>query len=275
MFPNILGISSYTFFAALGFASFILVFILSLDIKLKVGKNELLGAVVIMILAMGLGLLFAWILDGLFKIPDRGGLVLWQRTNAGLQLTGITWYGMLIGSLSSLALLHYLANLIFVKKKGKPLLENNRRTYLNTAAPSMALAHFWGRIGCFAAGCCYGVVSNFLGVVYPNRTHGAYPRFAVQLVEAGILLAIFLVLMLVKNKKVQDNRLFIYLGVYAVARFVLEFFRDDFRGGLFAFMGLSPAQFVSICLIIFVVCMLILDNAGKRQKNMVIKEEDS
>ena len=251
-------------------------FVLSLDIKLKVSRGELIAAVVVMLLSMGLGLVLAWLLDGLFKIPDRGGLVLWRVTDSGIVLTGITWYGMLLGGLSSLALFHTLGNKIFVKKKGEVLFKASRRDYLNTAAPGMALAHFFGRIGCFLAGCCYGVVGNFLGINYPNaNTHGAYPRFAVQLIEAGFLMAIFLVLMLVKNKRVQDNRLYFYLGVYAVIRFVLEFFRGDFRGGLFRFLGLSPAQFVSICLMIFVGIMLLKENVLDRRKRESVDSVDN
>jgi len=286
MLPTILGINSYAIAAALGFASFILVFVLTLDLRLKINKREVSNMIIVMIGAIGIGLFLAWFLDGLFKIPDNGGLRLWINDDNGFRLLGITWYGMLIGGLGGLALLHLVLNKIFIKKKGKLLFETNKITYLSVAAPAMALAHFWGRIGCFLMGCCHGMVSN-IGWVYPQRRHyrsdgsyfyaypfGPHPRFPVQLVEAGVLLVIFAVLfslLFIKNKKIERFakafNIYIYLAVYAVTRFILEFFRGDLRGGLFAFMGLSPGQFVSICLFIFVSVMVVIEVVrGQRSK---------
>jgi len=276
MLPTIWGINSYTIAAALGFASFILVFILTLDFRLKINRRELSNIIIIMVAAMGIGLGLAFFLDALFKIPDRLKPSFIYPYNSAFRFEGITWYGMLIGGFGGLALLYWLLNVIFIKKKGQPLFETNRKDYLNAAAPAMALAHFWGRLGCFAVGCCFGRPSNFLGIyplvgsppyrffwsMYRNGYIVQFPvrLFPVQLVEAGILLAIFFCLFFIKNKKVRNNAVYIYLGVYAIARFILEFFRGDFRGGLFAFMGLSPGQFVSICLMIFVIYRIVREN---------------
>jgi len=268
MLPTIFGISTYTIAATLGFASFVLVFVLSLDYKLKINRREVSNVIIIMVGAMGIGVFLAWFLDGLFKIPDRGALQLWISDEEGFRLLGITWYGMLIGGLGGLSLLHWLVNKISIKKKDKLVFQTDRKTYLNVAAPAMALAHFWGRIGCFLVGCCYGRVSIF-GWVYPNGTHGQLPRFPVQLFEAGILLGIFFFLFFIKNKKIRNNSLYIYLGGYAITRFILEFFRGDFRGGLFAFMGLSPAQFISVCLMIFVVSMVMYENVFLKRKKEI------
>jgi len=63
------------------------------------------------------------------------------------------------------------------------------------------------------------------------------------------LAVLFFVLYFVKSAKFKQNRLFIYLGAYAVARFLLEFLRGDLRGGLFG--PVSPAQFLSMCIVVF------------------------
>jgi phosphatidylglycerol---prolipoprotein diacylglyceryl transferase len=126
-------------------------------------------------------------------------------------------------------------------------------------SPGIALGQSIGRLGCFAAGCCYGrPTHSFLGMVftnpYSNQTVGVplmIPLHPTQLYEAAANLLIFTVLWLKLRKKNFDGQVFIlYLTLYSIVRFTIEFFRGDPDRG-FLFNGLlSTSQFISVILII-------------------------
>ena len=78
-----------------------------------------------------------------------------------------------------------------------------------------------------------------------------------QLIEAAFLFALFgLLLWFTLSDKVKGFNLVSYALSYSVFRFVIEFFRDDYRGSFIP--GLSPSQFQSIILLavgVFVVAL--------------------
>ncbi len=155
-------------------------------------------------------------------------------SNAQMIFGGSVFYGGLLGGLAG--------GFLSVRyQKLEPWL------VADCAAPSIALFHMFGRIGCFLGGCCYGVEWEH-GVTFTHSLiEGAngVPRVPVQLYEAALELALFIVLTLMLHKGWLRNRLLaVYLMVYAVGRFTLEFWRgDDYRGFLF---GLSTSQLISI-----------------------------
>jgi phosphatidylglycerol---prolipoprotein diacylglyceryl transferase len=122
-------------------------------------------------------------------------------------------------------------------------------------APGVALGQSVGRLGCFSAGCDYGkptkapwgvvFTSNFAhsvtGVPLGIRLHPA------QLYESFATLVIFAVLLWWFPKKKRDGDIFLgYVGLYAVARFFLEFTRgDEDRGFVFHHL-LSTSQFIAL-----------------------------
>ncbi len=116
--------------------------------------------------------------------------------------------------------------------------------YTDAAAPGLALAHGIGRIGCFLNGCCYGA-AHAHGVVLPALGDGI-PRYPVQLYETAVEFLIALSIGFIKPSKPEHRgRIFgFYLIAYAPARFILERFREDPRGG--AFVGLSISQWISV-----------------------------
>jgi phosphatidylglycerol:prolipoprotein diacylglycerol transferase len=124
-------------------------------------------------------------------------------------------------------------------------------------APSIALGHAIGRLGCFSAGCCYGKpTSAFWGVTFTNpysQEIAGVPLgvslHPTQLYEAGAETLIFLTLLLIAKRKRFDGQVFwSYVALYAVARFIIEFFRGDNRG--FVFDGaLSTSQFIGILML--------------------------
>lgn len=119
--------------------------------------------------------------------------------------------------------------------------------YFDLTAPSIALAQGFGRIGCFLAGCCYGRETNsFLGVVFP---HSAIAPSGVHLLPTQLFssagdFAIAAILLLYARKDHRAGKVgALYLVLYSVGRFTIEFFRSDARGAVGA---LSTSQFISI-----------------------------
>lgn len=123
---------------------------------------------------------------------------------------------------------------------------------LDAMAPSVVLGHAFGRIGCFLHGCCYGVPLKpdaWCGVVYPEgsvayeHVAAGTPMFPSQLVSAANKLIIFAVLMLFfKHRRVEGRVVALYLILYSIHRFIIEFWRGDTH----APGELSPAQWVSL-----------------------------
>lgn len=129
------------------------------------------------------------------------------------------------------------------------------------------IAHFWGRIGCFARGCCYGKICDLPWAVLHPTHHIPAPRHPVQLYEViwlGALLALFHSRLVNPNKRPdgalpRGRMMAIYLVTYSAGRFVLEFWRDDSARG---FLGaLSTSQFLAI---IFIILGLLLDFHARR-----------
>src|SRR6185369_14671161 len=101
-------------------------------------------------------------------------------------------------------------------------------------SPGLALGHAIGRLGCFAAGCCYGKeTSHWWGVTFTNpiaNTNAGTPLGKAleptQLIESAAELIIFGVLTWMFGRKKFDGQIFgAYLFLYGIARFFIEFLR--------------------------------------------------
>lgn len=119
--------------------------------------------------------------------------------------------------------------------------------YLDLMIPSVALAQGFGRVGCFLAGCCYGKETDSpLGVVFTN-SHFAPNNVKVlpsQLfMAAGDFILAAILLWYARKDRTKGRTSMLYLMLYSVGRFVVEFTRNDDRG----FVGvLSTSQFIGI-----------------------------
>lgn len=138
-------------------------------------------------------------------------------------------------------------------------------------APGVAIAHAFGRVGCFAAGCCYGVPTEApWGVQFTNSYSGTLvgvplniPLHPTQLYSALGNLAIFaLLLWLYRHKKFDGQIFWTYVVSYGVFRFLVEFWRGDPRGSLFD-GALSTSQFVAIVMVTVGLGMLARLRAGR------------
>lgn len=126
-------------------------------------------------------------------------------------------------------------------------------------APGLALGHAIGRVGCFAAGCCYGKPTHhFWGVTFTNPVAHAIVGTPLnealeptQLFESAVELANFFILTWMFKRRKFDGQVFgAYLILYGVARYFLEFIRDDpGRGSVFGGI-MTGTQLISIFLVI-------------------------
>ena len=145
-------------------------------------------------------------------------------------------------------------------------------------APGIAIGQAIGRLGCFSAGCCWGKpTSAWCGVHFSEKGHeitgvptmvrhladpiqqnvwaerlggllAPIKLHPTQIYEAAATLLIFVVLLFVYRKRQFHGQVIIvYAILYAIARFVIEYWRDDPRG---EFFDLSTSQFIAVVLFI-------------------------
>lgn len=139
-----------------------------------------------------------------------------------------------------------LTAMIYFRKKKIAFLP-----YFDLAAPSIAIAQGFGRLGCLLAGCCYGKETNsVLGIVF---RHSAYAPNDVRLVPTQIIsslgnFSIMLILLVFARKEREAGKVGgLYLLLYAVGRFFIEFYRNDNRG----FFGpLSSSQMIALVMLV-------------------------
>jgi phosphatidylglycerol:prolipoprotein diacylglycerol transferase len=144
---------------------------------------------------------------------------------------GLVFYGGFLGA--------WLATVIFARVRRESLW--SLWDFLATTIP---LGHAIGRLGCFLNSCCYGAEGRFPWSVFME---GRW-RHPVQLYEALFNLALFAFLNWFYPRRRRDGRVAaLYLMLYPLGRFCLEFFRGDERLG---WLGLNAAQWTSLLLIL-------------------------
>ena len=141
-------------------------------------------------------------------------------------------------------------------------------TVTDVFAPGIALGHVIGRLGCLLAGCCFGKEAP--GLPWAITFHSEFasqnvgtrlnvPLHPTQLYEAGAELLIlgFLLATERRGRPFPGRTFWGYMLLYAVSRFIIEFYRGDVRGTV-AFFGsvLSTSQFVSVVLVPLSLVML-------------------
>ena len=217
-----------------------------------------------------------------FFVSVAGGAVLYASAfffnslfhsiEAGkLKIGGITWLGGVVGAFPVT---------IYLIHKFVPAAKGNALTYFSILVPGIVIAHGFGRLGCFFAGCCYGgVTDSIFGVTFPHTSHAAHeypgangrslPVLPTQLFEAVFELVLFIVMM-VFYKKTKKHNIEIYAFAYGLFRFLMEFLRGDNRGTTGFF--LTPAQL--LCVLMWIAAVfLILFKKKKVFKNLYRKCE--
>lgn len=161
-------------------------------------------------------------------------------------------------------------------------------------APGIAIGQAIGRMGCFSAGCCWGkpttlaiglhfkeaghditgvpTIVNHLsdpvqreiwsqklgGLISPLSLHPT------QLYEAAATVLIFVLLLVLRRKRKFEGQVILaYAVLYSVARFTIEFWRDDPRGQIW---GISTSQFIAI--IVFVGSVVLYVRRLRQQRGL-------
>jgi phosphatidylglycerol:prolipoprotein diacylglycerol transferase len=156
--------------------------------------------------------------------------------------SGFVFYGSLVFAIPTM--------LWFFKKN-----RLNSWQMLDIMGPTACIAHGFGRIGCFLAGCCYGKpTDSIFGVTYVDTACQAEPLntplHPTQLYEAAFIFSIFLLLTLIKKKKQFEGQLFlIYIILYAIGRGILELYRADLERGFVIKDIISNSQFISMLMV--------------------------
>ena len=144
----------------------------------------------------------------------------------------------------------------------------------------MSLAHAFGRISCFMQGCCFGkpAPQGFPFAVrfppgsgaaarYPSLlSSGSEPVYPVQLFEsAGNILMCAVLLLLLRKRKYAGTVGGVYLILYGVMRFLIEFMRGDHTDSI---LGLTPSQFIAVAIAIpgGIIVYLAARKLGRRQE---------
>lgn len=146
---------------------------------------------------------------------------------------GLVFYGGLIGA--------SIATVLYTRQRNLPLWR-----FADALAPSIALGQFFGRIGCFLQGCCYGQPTSLPGGVrFPEGTTPyAGPVHPTQLYEAALSLGLFgLLAWQYRRKRFAGETFAWYLIGYAVLRFGVEFLRGDYERRYFGWA--TPGQLTS------------------------------
>ncbi len=154
-----------------------------------------------------------------------------------------------------------LAAIVYCKRKKLIFLE-----YFDLCAASISLAQGFGRLGCFLAGCCYGRETDLpIGVVFPESSlaPAGVRLLPTQLFSsAGNFLIMFILLWHYKHRKKVGDTGFLYMLLYGVGRFCIEFLRNDSRGTVGIF---STSQFISL----FIVAAALLLFSWKSRREAV------
>ncbi len=184
----------------------------------------------------------------LTSIPEilKDPSILWDFQN------GWVVYGGIIGGV--------LASWAYLRYKKADFVQ-----YLDLVLPAVAFAQGCGRIGCFFAGCCYGRETDF--ALHIRYWQSDFAPNGVDLIPTQIYssigdFAIAFLLMAYAGKEPAKGKVAAgYCILYSVGRFVIEMFRDDYRG---AVGFLSTSQLISILILALGAAMFL--RAGKARE---------
>ena len=254
MYPNelfnILGISVdlYTICFLVGIIACLIFTIIAMK-KCGYSSTARDTIIIIGIFAIMIGLLSAALFQAFYNLI----------AGRGFTFEGMTFIGGLIGGVISFLGIYFLyVYAINPKLKEKSFFKSDMNKgvwYLLRIAPiSITIAHGFGRIGCLFAGCCHGQVTNEWYGIW-NAEVGA-KTVPTQLYEAIFLFLISAVMIVLLFKINFKYNMSLYLVSYGIWRFIIEYFRADYRGGFVP--GLSPSQFWSIIMVILGVVIFFL-----------------
>lgn len=246
--------------------------------KKKFNEESTTKILVIGVFATAFGIFMALLVQSIYNYIANPA--------AGFHLAGMTFLGGLIGGVAGFLTVYLLYIYVIAPhcdkvdltalennesgnafvKTGRKIrisvvksLKNNMNATLTDAMPfipiGICIAHAFGRLGCFFGGCCYGMKADwglYCAGSYDKLT-GIYtvgPQvIPTQLFEMTFLIILAAVMALLYFKFKFNYNFGVYAVGYGIWRFIIEFFRDDDRGGVVG-AALTPSQILSIVMVI-------------------------
>lgn len=248
-----LTLHMYGFFIGLGFLSALI--ISSYRAKKKdLSEDIVLGIVYCAVIG---GMLGCRLLFYITEIPNiiHDPSILWDFKN------GYVVYGGIIGGI--------ITSMVYCRMKKVIFLD-----YFDLVAPTISFAQCLGRIGCFCAGCCYGKPTDaWYGITFKSSNYAPnhIKLVPTQLISSIGDFIIFAILMLYSSTKPKRGRTAaMYIMLYGIGRFLVEFLRYDYRGSV---GPLSTSQIISIAMV--VIGRVMYGVAGKRDSGEISETSET
>lgn len=195
------------------------------------------------------GMLGSRILYYIVELPQivQDPSIIWNFKN------GYVVYGGIIGGI--------LSSYVYCRIKKVGFLQ-----YFDLVMPAVSLAQGFGRIGCFFAGCCYGRETDaWYGITFHDSSFApnGVKLIPTQLISSAGDLIICGLLLLYAGRKPKTGRVAsMYMLLYGVGRFAVEFLRNDYRGSVGV---LSTSQLISIGIVaVGIVMYLLVPRLGEK-----------
>lgn len=157
----------------------------------------------------------------------------------------------------------FLSPYVYARIKNYPFWQ-----YLDITVSGVAAAQGFGRLGCFLAGCCYGIETDcVIGVVFPE---GSLAPAGVKLMPTQVISSIgdfaIAAILIVAGRKLKKPGMVsgLYLVLYSIGRFAIEFLRNDPRGSVGAF---STSQFIAMFILLLgIIVMTVSSKKGREAR---------
>jgi phosphatidylglycerol:prolipoprotein diacylglycerol transferase len=186
----------------------------------------------------------------LFVVDFRHFTSSWQEFTTLLRSGGV-FYGGLIAAV--------VVCIYQLRKHQLPLWTSG-----DLFAPGIALGYMVGRLGCLAAGCCYGKPTDVPWAITftdpaANLNVGTPLNVALhptQVYEsaAGFIILLLLLAIERRGRGFPGRTFWLFVLFYSISRFIIEFYRGDDRGVVLDM--LSTSQFISVVLTPLSIVML-------------------
>ncbi len=241
-------VHSYGFLIAVGIVLAIVIAILRAK-RVDLSGDEAVNIAIIIVVFGFVGAKLLFVLENFQDFLERPWSVL---GSSGFVVYG----GLVIGLFAVFVYCRWIRKISFLR-------------YVDLYFPSVALGQAFGRLGCFMAGCCYGKETTaWWGVVFPENSYApaGVPLIPTQLISAIGDFIIFLVLIWFSKKmakKIGDVTA-LYMMLYGIGRFFVEFLRQNEQGGI---GPVTTAQCFSLVFIAASIVLFVLDRKAPYSTN--------
>lgn len=216
--------------------------------RLGLDEDKVVNVILVTLIASVFGARMLYVLEHLseFRREWTSVLALWQG--------GLTLYGGIAAGT--------FAGLVAAKRMGLPVWIT-----ADALTPALALGTFFGRVGCFLNGCCYGRPTSLpWGVVFPTGSfatleYGSQPVHPSQLYNAAAGLFLFVLFQALRGRfKVPGVMFWSFIVLFALFRIPLDLTRTYETEAVLLRIGtldVTESQLMSLGMILFASLMIL------------------